>query len=132
MASRSLLDLAPPVRAAARAFVQACSDAGLPVLIYCTLRSHAEQATLYARGRTLPGAIVTNAKPGQSLHQPDAQGFAWAFDAVPTSPDGAMALWDNAAAIERMGAIGERCGLEWAGRWRGALRERVHFQIQPE
>ena len=125
------MDLAPPVRAAAQAFVQACDAAGLPVLIYCTLRTREEQATLYARGRSLPGAIVTNDLPGQSLHNPDADGYAWAFDAVPVTPDRAMALWDNAAAIARMGAIAEGVGLEWAGRWRGALRESMHFQIQP-
>lgn len=128
MASRSIADLSPRVRALALAFVQACDGAGLQVLIYCTLRSNEEQATLYARGRTLPGVVVTNARPGESLHNPDENGQAWAFDAVPVS--GGVALWDNASAIKRMGEIGESVGLQWAGRWRGALRESVHFQIE--
>ena len=33
------------------------------------------------------------------------------------------------ALVQRMGEIGEACGLQWAGRWRGALRESVHFQL---
>ena len=129
MASRLLSDLAPGVRSAAVRFIGLCSDEGLRVLIYCTLRSNDEQALLYASGRTRPGKILTNAGPGDSLHNPDVQGKAWAFDAVPLTPDGVPA-WGDVVQIGRMGACGEAAGLEWAGRWRGSLRERVHFQIE--
>ena len=129
MASRQLDELAPPVYRAALAFVERCNVVGLHVLIYCTLRSDAEQADLYARGRTAPGAIVTNARPGQSLHNPQRDGHAWAFDAVPLVAG--QPAWSDEAALLAMGAAGERVGLEWAGRWRGKLRERVHFQIKP-
>lgn len=129
MASRLLSDLAAPVHAAALRFVDLCSDSGLSVLIYCTLRSNEEQAALWASGRTLRGPILTSARPGESLHNPDECGKAWAFDAVPLLPDG-RAAWGAAKSIELMGVCGERAGLEWAGRWRGALRERVHFQMQ--
>lgn len=127
MASRSLDDLAAPVQAAALAMLSRCRAAGIDLLIYCTLRSNAEQAQLYAQGRTKPGAVVTNAGPGQSMHNPDTSGKAWAFDAVPMV--GGQAAWGDAAQVNRMGEIGESCGLEWAGRWRGALKERVHFQM---
>ena len=129
MASRALDDLAPLVRALALAFLAECQRQGLHVLIYCTLRSDAEQADLYARGRTAPGAIVTNARPGQSLHNPQRDGHAWAFDAVPMLAG--KPLWADEGALMLMGAAGEQAGLEWAGRWRGKLRERVHFQIKP-
>ncbi len=128
MASRSLETLAQPVKALALAFLAECKRSGLDVLIYCTLRGNDEQAALYARGRTAPGPIVTNAKPGQSLHNPDTSGYAWAFDAVPMK--NGIAQWSDSYAIERMGEAGEAVGLEWAGRWQGALRERVHFQIK--
>lgn len=36
--------------------------------ITSTMRTFKEQADLYARGRTKPGPIVTNSKPGQSYH----------------------------------------------------------------
>lgn len=130
MASRSLVDLSPVVRHAALAFLDECKACGLDVLVYCTLRSLDEQAALYAQGRTAPGAVVTQARPGQSLHNPDAMGHAWAFDAVPLMAG--KAAWNDAARLLQMGICGEQCGLEWAGRWRGAIRERVHFQITPK
>ncbi len=37
------------------------------------------------------------------------------------TPEG-KALW------QRLGEIGERCGLVWAGRWLGRLKEECHFQ----
>ena len=129
MASRQLDALAPPVYRAALAFIERCNVVGLHVLIYCTMRDDDEQAELYARGRTEPGAIVTNARPGQSLHNPQRDGKAWAFDAVPMLAG--KTLWADEGALMLMGAAGERAGLEWAGRWRGKLRERVHFQIKP-
>jgi peptidoglycan L-alanyl-D-glutamate endopeptidase CwlK len=117
------------VREAAGRFLALCDQSGLDVLVYCTLRTHVEQAALFASGRTVPGAILTNAGPGQSLHNPDANGHAWAFDAVPLLASG-KAAWGAVQSIELMGICGEHAGLEWAGRWRGALRERVHFQMK--
>ena len=99
------------------------------LLIYCTLRSDAEQAALYAQGRTAPGVIVTNARAGESLHNPDANGHANAFDAVPMR--GGKPLWDDRDALLKIGQLGEAAGLVWAGRWAGKLRERVHFQASP-
>lgn len=128
MASRSLDDLAAPVRAGAVAMLAKCRAEGIDLLIYCTLRSNSEQAALYAQGRTKPGVVVTNARPGQSMHNPDKTGKSRAFDAVPLV--NGKAAWDNAALVEKVGLIGEACGLDWAGRWRGPLRERVHFQIE--
>lgn len=127
MASRSLDDLAPPVKHAAERFLSECGAASLDVLIYCTLRGLEEQSELYAFGRTAPGKKVTNAAPGQSLHNPDRSGKSWAFDAVPMFAGRPM--WADDFKIELMGAIGESVGLQWAGRWRGALREKLHFQI---
>lgn len=115
------------MQAAALAMLHQCKAAGIDLLIYCTLRSNAEQAQLYAQGRTKPGVVVTNAKPGQSMHNPDTNGQAWAFDAVPLVAG--KAAWNNHSLVEKMGAIGEACGLQWAGRWRGSLKERVHFQL---
>ncbi len=128
MASRSLDDLAAPVKVRASQFLRDCELVGMEVLIYCTLRSNEEQAELYARGRTRAGVIVTNAQPGQSLHNPDAHGKAWAFDAVPMLAGKPM--WKDEKLLLAMGQCGERAGLEWAGRWRGKMRESVHFQLK--
>lgn len=129
MASRSLDDLAAAVKARAMALQDECRACGLDLLVYCTLRGLDEQATLYRSGRTLPGRILTNARPGLSLHNPDKDGKAWAFDAVPLVSG--KPAWQDVQLIKTMGVCGESVGLEWAGRWFGALREAVHFQLQP-
>lgn len=45
------------------------NSAGCDIFPYCGYRSPEEQERLYAQGRTKPGKIVTNAKPGQSKHE---------------------------------------------------------------
>lgn len=127
MASRRLEDLAPPVQAAALSLVSLAAAQGFDLLVYCTLRSNAEQAALYASGRTRSGPILTAAQPGQSLHNPDENGHAWAFDAVPIVNGKCAWLDDN--ALHTVGVLAESVGLVWAGRWPGRLREKVHFQL---
>lgn len=123
--SRRLEDLHPIVKKKAQAFIDEARLKGIDLLVTSTYRDLASQAALYAQGRTKPGAIVTNAKPGQSWHN-----WRCAFDVVPirngkpvwgtSGPDGD--LW------RKVGEIGESVGLEWAGRWTGKLREMAHFQ----
>lgn len=143
MASRSLADLHPRVRQKAMAARNAWRDAGLDVLITCTFRSRDEQAELYARGRTKPGRIVTNARPGESKHNHTEGGLpaSLAFDVVPlrdgkpvwgTAGDGldddpTDDLTDDLELWQRVGEIGESAGLKWAGRWR-RFREFPHFE----
>ena len=127
MASRSLDDLSPDVRRLAGVALSNCQAAGLFVLVTCTGRTGAEQADLYAQGRTKPGRIVTWAKPGESWHEKGR-----ALDVVPmrngkpvwgtTGAD--LALWLQVAAIF------EAVGFEWAGRWPARVREFPHFQIK--
>ncbi|UPT53189.1 D-alanyl-D-alanine carboxypeptidase [Synechococcus phage Ssp-JY42] len=125
MASRSLDDLHPHVAAKARAHISACKAEGIDLLVTCTYRDPAEQARLFAQGRTTPGKIVTNARPGQSFHE-----YRVAYDVVPMragkpvwGTKGAdLALWT------RVGELGEAQGLEWAGRW-VRFREYPHFQF---
>lgn len=128
MASRSIDALAPVVKARAVAFIDECRACGLDVLIYCTLRTVEEQNDLYRFGRSRPGAVLTNARGGESLHNPDQNGEAWAFDAVPVKAG--KPLWGDVRKIKLMGECGEAVGLEWAGRWSGKFRERVHFQMK--
>jgi len=132
MSSRRLIDLRDDVRQLAQAHVEACAAQGVDLLIYCTLRSNEEQTALYARGRTAPGKIVTNARAGESLHNPDASGKARAYDCVPLV--GGKPVWGSASKEElalwhTVGACGEQVGLVWAGRWTGKLREQAHFQV---
>lgn len=123
--SRDIAALHPTVAAKARAFLEACTAQGIDILVTSTYRDHASQNALYAQGRTIKGRKVTNAKGGQSFHN-----WRVAFDVVPlrlgkpvwgtTGADGK--LW------QKIGAIGEGVGLEWAGRWK-SFPEMAHFQF---
>lgn len=131
MASRNLNDLRQEVREMAIKHIEACEKAGIDLLIYCTYRSNAEQAIEYAKGRTAPGSIVTNARPGQSKHNHvDGNGkpASLAYDCVPVV--NGKPQWNNNAMVNKVGVLGEEIGLTWAGRWRGKLHESVHFEVQ--
>ena len=123
MASRSLFDLTPTMRAKVEQWVAACKARGVDVLVYCTLRSAEEQEALYAQGRSKPGRIVTKAKAWQSWHQ-----YGKAVDAVPLihgKPD-----WKYSAQVSHwriFAAEARKAGLEWAGDWK-RFREYVHVQ----
>lgn len=123
--SRNLSDLHPACKAKAEKFLELAKQNGIDLLVTSTYRDNESQAALYAQGRSKPGIIVTNARPGQSWHN-----WRCAFDVVPirngkpvwqtSGPDGD--LW------RKVGELGESVGLEWAGRWTGKLREFAHFQ----
>lgn len=121
MASRSLDDLLPIVAAKARAHIAACKAEGIDLLVTCTYRDPAEQARLYAQGRTAPGKIVTNAKPGQSFHE-----YRVAYDFVPMR-DG-KPVWtvtgENGKLWQRAVELAEAQGLE-------SLSRSTRFQEWP-
>ncbi|MGH8676872.1 MAG: M15 family metallopeptidase [Burkholderiales bacterium] len=128
MASRKISDLHPDLQPLCETFLDRAADQGIEVLITYTYRSYAEQQQLYDQGRTKPGKIVTNAKPGESEHNHElnARPASRAFDVVPLVSGKPM--WDaKHPAWEQLGVIGENLGLEWAGRWK-RFREYPHFQ----
>jgi peptidoglycan L-alanyl-D-glutamate endopeptidase CwlK len=118
--SRSLDDLAPPVKQRAQAFVDVAKAKGIDLLVTSTYRDSKSQDALYAQGRTTPGNIVTRAKAGQSWHN-----WRCALDVVPLV--NGKAIWDDQAMWKQVGEIGKSCGLEWAGDWK-TFKEFPHFQ----
>ena len=62
-------------------------------------RSHDKQAELYAIGRTKPGSIVTNAKPGQSRHNSFP---SEAIDVGPCNVSGVV-LWNDKDKFDAWG-----------------------------
>lgn len=127
MSSRSLDDLNQSTRQMAVVHKQLCAARGVELLVYCTLRSNEEQTELYAIGRTKSGVIVTNARAGESAHNPDKFGKASAYDCCPMIAGKPM--WDsNHPSWRIVGACGEEAGLVWSGRWAGKLKEQAHFQ----
>lgn len=128
MASRKIEDLHPDLQTPAKEFVIECEREGIPVLIYTTYRSNEEQNELYARGRTVPGKKVTNAKGGQSDHNYtiDGKPAAKAFDAVPLRLG--KAIWNDPVLWSKMGEIAEKIGLKWGGTWKKFV-DKPHFYI---
>lgn len=120
--SRNISDLNPKVSILCKKFIDTCKAAGIDILITSTYRDFESQNALYAQGRTAAGKIVTNAKAGQSFHN-----YKVAFDFVPIV--NGKAVWNDVALFNVCGVIAEQCGLEWAGRWKGKMREMAHCQF---
>lgn len=118
--SRNIEHLTPTVRTMAVNLIKACDLDGIDIIITSTYRDFESQLALYNQGRCTPGRIVTNAKPGHSYHN-----WRCAFDVVPII--NGKAIWNDDTLWNRIGKIGEECGLEWAGRWK-TFKEKVHFQ----
>jgi peptidoglycan L-alanyl-D-glutamate endopeptidase CwlK len=93
-----------------------------------TLRTFAEQDALYAKGRTAPGGIVTNAKSGFSVLN-----YGLALDIV-LIKDGNEAVWDTKTDFDKDGKadwievveIFKQFGWEWGGNWK--FYDAPHFQ----
>jgi peptidoglycan L-alanyl-D-glutamate endopeptidase CwlK len=104
----------------------------VPVLVYTVYRSNEAQRILYAQGRTAPGRIVTNARPGQSAHNRTV-GLLPASDAFDACPliDGkpswlttgqALSFWDQ------MGAVAQQFGLMWGRHFVSLGGDWAHFE----
>ena len=121
ISSRSVEDLEPETRLRFRKFYDACRRVGINLLVTSTYRSPKEQAELYAKGRTAPGPIVTNAKPGTSYHN-----CRRAADVVPVI--NGKPVWDDKDTWPKVGAVAAECGLEWGGFWT-KFQDRPHVQL---
>lgn len=96
--------------------------------IVCGHRTTAEQQALYAKGRTVPGQIVTNCDGlvRKSRHQtlPSV-----AVDVVPYPID-----WDNLNRFHEMAgwvqamAVGMQINVRWGGHWR-TLKDYPHWEL---
>lgn len=93
------------------------------------LRTMAEQQALYNQGRTTPGNIVTNAKPGASYHN---WGLAIDFALI---VDGKTVSWDINKDFDgdhlsdwmEVVNIFKKAGWEWGGNW-ASLKDYPHLQ----
>ena len=103
--------------------VSACRGQGLIIGIGESFRTKEEQDALYAKGRTAPGNIVTNAKGSSysSHHQ-----WGTAFDVYRNDGKGVYNDYDGFFA--KVGKIGKSIGLEWGGDWKSPI-DKPHFQL---
>lgn len=120
--ARMISQLDPSLHSRARAFLASALAEGIELQITSGYRSHAAQAALYAQGRTAPGNIVTNARPGRSWHN-----HRLAFDVAPVDERGRPTWPSDVPLWDKIGALGEGAGLEWGGNWTSFV-DRPHFQ----
>lgn len=92
----------------------ACRVRGTSYIITSGFRSYQEQAALYAQGRTTPGSIVTNALPGQSLHNFGiAVDFCRDSDLVKIGLQPAWSKADYQILAEEAVKLGLEAGYNW-------------------
>lgn len=113
-------NLHPKIRPYAQQLINEAYRQGIKLRITSGTRSYAEQAALYAKGRTAPGPIVTNAKPGYSFHN-----FGLALDVVPMV--NGKPAW-NYSDWAKIGSIGKSIGFSWGGDWT-SFKDKPHFEM---
>lgn len=118
---RNIKTLLPAAQDKARDFMEALQAAGINAKIISGHRTYAEQGELYAQGRTKPGSIVTNAKPGYSNHN-----FGVAWDIGIFTEEGKYL--PESPLYAKAGAIGKAMGLAWGGDWK-SFPDRPHFEV---
>lgn len=149
-----LSQLHPDLQPRAQRVVETCRRDGVELLIYCGMRSPADQARLWRQSRTKEEILAKAQKyrdrgyPGLARVLLDvgpqpvevgrhvtmaAPGESWhqygeAFDAVPMLAG--RPQWDTKAEAWRIyGAAVQAAGLVWAGMW-DEFREYPHAQLR--
>jgi peptidoglycan L-alanyl-D-glutamate endopeptidase CwlK len=128
--SRNIGDLDPRLQSLFVRFDIAMKEQHIDYIVTCTYRNDADQQALYDQGRKNPGKIVTNAKPGESMHnKTDSAGkpAALAFD-IAILENGKIDWNASNPKWTKAGNIGKLIGLEWAGDWK-SFKEYPHFQL---
>lgn len=113
--------------------VQTISEAmrilGFPMMVTDGMRTALDQEALYAKGRTAPGVIVTNADGivHKSNHQVHADGYGHAVDMAFVDKDGHPS-WAEHWPWKLYGEAAKALGCEWGGSWQ-TLIDRPHIEL---
>ena len=120
---RDITRLHPELQMKIRELMSLCEENNLKIGISECLRTAEEKNELYAKGRTKPGRIVTNANGSEylSMHQ-----WGIAFDFYRNDGKGAYNEEDD--FFIKVGRLGESIGLEWGGSWTSFV-DKPHFQL---
>ena len=121
--------LHPKVRDEAQSLVQTIWDMGIRMRVTHGLRTRKEQQTLYNKGRTTKGPIVTNAMPGRSYHN-----YGLALDFCLLRDDGKAIFWlkadqnaDKKADWSQIVDVFKASGWEWGGDFK-SIKDYPHLQ----
>ncbi|SDJ23567.1 M15 family metallopeptidase [Salimicrobium halophilum] len=97
-------------------------DEGIFAQVTGGYRSHEQQAYLYGQGRPgyqfngtkygRRGKVVTNAKPGQSIHN-----YGFAIDFCLVTDNGQQAVWKVNEDWRRVASVAKGLGFTWGGNW---------------
>jgi peptidoglycan L-alanyl-D-glutamate endopeptidase CwlK len=116
---KNLATVQPQLQRLGRELLRRLAAEGLTFKVIQGRRTPAQQAALYAKGRTAPGPKVTWTLKSRHL-------TGRAIDIALFS--GKNVVWES-KHYTRAGEIGEQLGLVWGGRWRGGKTDRPHFEL---
>ena len=116
-------NLKPELKTKLAMFQRACAAAKIDILITQGYRTPAEQEELYAKGRSVPGSIVTQLRGIGKNPSNHCLGKAFDICFLANKKVTYQGPW------EKVGALGEKCGLIWGGRW-AKFPDRPHFEIK--
>ncbi|WP_254854045.1 peptidoglycan-binding protein [Halobacillus salinus] len=120
---RNIGEVHPAVKDKVLCIIERAYSEGINVQFSSGFRSSSEQQRLYNQGRTTSGSVVTNAKPGQSVHN-----YGLAVDFFLTTYNGSSATWTVNKEWRRVAAIGKQLGFQWGGDWR-SFRDYPHLDL---
>ncbi|MFJ5771384.1 M15 family metallopeptidase [Psychrobacillus sp. NPDC093180] len=126
-------DVHPWIKESAIEIITRAYQEGIYVQFSSGYRSNEDQAWIYGQGRPsyvwngkkygTAGAIVSNAKPGTSVHN-----YRLALDYFLVSEDGKQSLWTVNDKWRRVAAIAKSFGYEWGGDWKSFV-DYPHIQF---
>ncbi len=143
MPSRKIEDLDPVAQEKCKAFLAACMEKGIDLMVTSTLRTEAEQLAYFAQGRKtlkavnvfrqqadLPPITMAENKRAITKNLTSIHQFGFAWDVA--IKKAGLAIWEIKVDLnendipdyEEIGKIGESLGLRWGGRW----KDYVHFE----
>lgn len=112
--------LHPKARGIFKSFIED-AETGLDITLRVTqgLRTFEEQSLIYAQGRTLPGPIVTNAKPGYSFHN-----WGLAIDVCPL----VKGKLDWSFDFVKLKLYSDKYLIKWGGTFK-SIMDKPHFEL---
>ena len=126
-------DVHPAVKAKTLSLIEQAYAEGINVQISMGKRSFTQQAQIYGQGRSHywykghdyghPGNVVSNAKPGQSIHN-----YGYAVDYFLTTYDGSGSTWNVNSNWRRVATLGKKLGFSWGGDW-SSFKDYPHLEL---
>jgi peptidoglycan LD-endopeptidase CwlK len=111
----------PSLAAKVKRIIERAVSADIQFRVVQGLRTFAEQDALFAKGRTKPGEVVTNARGGYSNHN-----YGLAVDLCPFR--NGKPQWNDTAGFLKLGELAKAEGLAWGGLWR-KLIDKPHIEL---